>query len=30
MTIVIPSAMADSMNPSGLGGLLAAAGTANP
>jgi len=25
MTIVIPSAMADSMNPSGLGGLLAAA-----
>jgi regulator of protease activity HflC (stomatin/prohibitin superfamily) len=26
MTIVIPSAMADSMNPSGLGGLLAAAG----
>ena len=28
MTIVIPSAMADSMNPGGLGGLLAAAGTA--
>ena len=28
MTIVIPSAMADSMNPSGLGGLLAAAGQA--
>ena len=28
MTIVIPSVMADSMNPSGLGGLLAAAGTA--
>lgn len=28
MTIVIPSAMADSMNPSGLGGLLAAAATA--
>jgi regulator of protease activity HflC (stomatin/prohibitin superfamily) len=27
MAIVIPSAMADSMNPSGLGGLLAAAGT---
>jgi regulator of protease activity HflC (stomatin/prohibitin superfamily) len=26
MTIVIPSAMADSMNPAGLGGLLAAAG----
>ena len=26
MTIVIPSVMADSMNPSGLGGLLAAAG----
>ena len=26
MTIVIPSAMADSMNPSGLGGLLAATG----
>ena len=30
MTIVIPSAMADSMNPSGLGGLLAAAGAVNP
>jgi regulator of protease activity HflC (stomatin/prohibitin superfamily) len=30
MTIVIPSAMADSMNPAGLGGLLAAAATANP
>jgi regulator of protease activity HflC (stomatin/prohibitin superfamily) len=28
MTIVIPSAMADSMNPAGLGGLLAAAGVA--
>jgi regulator of protease activity HflC (stomatin/prohibitin superfamily) len=28
MTIVIPSVMADSMNPGGLGGLLAAAGTA--
>jgi regulator of protease activity HflC (stomatin/prohibitin superfamily) len=28
MTIVIPSGMADSMNPAGLGGLLAAAGTA--
>jgi regulator of protease activity HflC (stomatin/prohibitin superfamily) len=28
MTIVIPSGMADSMNPSGLGGLLAAAGAA--
>jgi regulator of protease activity HflC (stomatin/prohibitin superfamily) len=30
MTIVIPSAMADSMNPAGLGGLLAAAATASP
>jgi regulator of protease activity HflC (stomatin/prohibitin superfamily) len=29
MTIVIPSGMADSMNPAGLGGLLAAAGSAN-
>jgi regulator of protease activity HflC (stomatin/prohibitin superfamily) len=28
MTIVIPSGMADAMNPSGLGGLLAAAATA--
>jgi hypothetical protein len=28
MTIVIPSGMADSMNPSGLGGLLAATATA--
>jgi regulator of protease activity HflC (stomatin/prohibitin superfamily) len=28
MTIVIPSGMADSMNPSGLGGLLAASGAA--
>jgi regulator of protease activity HflC (stomatin/prohibitin superfamily) len=28
MTIVIPSGMADSMNPSGLGGLLAATGAA--
>ena len=28
MTIVIPSGMADSMNPAGLGGLLAAAGNA--
>ncbi len=28
MTIVIPSAMADSMNPSGLGGLLAASSAA--
>jgi hypothetical protein len=30
MTIVIPSGMADSMNPSGVGGLLAAAAAGRP